>query len=153
MSVTLIQVMRFIPWEFILNLQFLRDVVPAQAGTHRATYLGLWNMGPRLRGDDRTCSPDGSKRDPGRPQSRSLPGTRGHSPQIELLEEIVAFVVDDDEGREVLHLDPPDRLHAELGIFHGLDLLDAVLGEVGRRAADRGEIEAAVLAAGLAHRG
>jgi hypothetical protein len=27
-------------------------VVPAQAGTHCAKYTGLWNMGPRLRGDD-----------------------------------------------------------------------------------------------------
>jgi hypothetical protein len=37
-------------------------------------------------------------------------------------------------------------------IFQRLDLLDAVLGEVRRRAADRGEIEAAVFLAGLAHR-
>jgi hypothetical protein len=28
-------------------------VVPAKAGTHNH---GLWNMGPRLRGDDRSCS-------------------------------------------------------------------------------------------------
>src|SRR5262245_29804830 len=27
-----------------------KSVVPAQAGTHRATYYGLWNMGPRFRG-------------------------------------------------------------------------------------------------------
>src|SRR5262245_62039886 len=27
-------------------------VVPAKAGTHRATNSVLWNMGPRLRGDD-----------------------------------------------------------------------------------------------------
>src|SRR5262245_46789604 len=27
-------------------------VVPAQAGTHRAPHTALWNMGPRLRGDD-----------------------------------------------------------------------------------------------------
>ena len=32
-------------------------------------------------------------------------------------------------------------------------MLDAVLGQAGRRAADRAEIEAAVLAAGLAHLG
>src|SRR5712672_4177086 len=74
------------------------------------------------------------------------------SSQIQFLEEVVALVVDHDEGREILHLDAPDRLHAELGIFHGLDLLDAMLGEVRRRAADRGEIEAAVLLTGLAHR-
>src|SRR5262245_25053869 len=29
-----------------------RSVVPAKAGTHRATACGLWNMDPRLRGDD-----------------------------------------------------------------------------------------------------
>src|SRR6267142_2715513 len=74
------------------------------------------------------------------------------SPQIQFLEEIIALVVDDDEGREILDLDAPDRFHAEFGIFHHLDLLDAVLGEVGRRTADRAEIKAAVLLAGLAHR-
>src|SRR5215510_2357707 len=79
-------------------------------------------------------------------QGRSLP-------QIQLLEEIVALVVDDYESRKILDLDAPDRLHAELGIFDDLDLLDAVLGEVGGRTADRAEIEAAVLLAGLAHRG
>src|SRR5262245_61040768 len=30
----------------------LTAVVPAQAETHRANYNGLWNMCPRLRGDD-----------------------------------------------------------------------------------------------------
>src|SRR5262249_33913324 len=74
------------------------------------------------------------------------------SPQIQFLEEVVALVVDHDEGREIFHLDPPDRLHAEPGIFHGLDLLDAMLGEVRRCAADGGEIKAAVLLAGLAYR-
>src|ERR1041384_7480698 len=73
------------------------------------------------------------------------------SPEIQFLEEVVALVVDDDEGREVLDLDAPDRLHAELGIFDHLDLFDAVLGEVRRRPADRGEVEAAVLGASLAH--
>src|SRR5262245_10371662 len=28
------------------------DVVPAKAGSHRATHAGLWDMGPRFRGDD-----------------------------------------------------------------------------------------------------
>jgi hypothetical protein len=59
-------------------------------------------------------------------------------------EEVVALVVDDDEGREVLDLDLPDRLHAELGVLEHLDLLDAVLGQARRRAADRAEVEAAV---------
>src|SRR5262249_31886984 len=75
------------------------------------------------------------------------------SPQIQFLEEIVALVVDHDEGGEILHLDFPDRLHAEFRIFHRFDLLDAMLGEICRRATDRGKIKAAVLLAGFAHRG
>src|ERR1700722_15686893 len=84
--------------------------------------------------------------------SRSPGGQPWGSPQIHLLEEIIALVIDDDEGRKILDFDAPDRLHAEFGIFHHLDLLDAVFGEIGRRPADRAEIEAAVLLAGLAHR-
>ena len=64
-------------------------------------------------------------------------------------EEVVALVVDDDEGREVLDLDLPDRLHAELGVLQHLDLADAVLGQAGGRAADRAEVEAAVALAGV----
>src|ERR1700730_7234020 len=74
-----------------------------------------------------------------------------YSTQIQLLEEVVALVVDDDEGRKIHDLDAPDRFHAELGIFDDLDLLDAVFGKVGRRAPDRTEIESAVLFAGLGH--
>src|SRR3954453_9275497 len=64
-------------------------------------------------------------------------------------EEVVALVVDDDEGGEVLDLDLPDRLHAELGVLQHLDRLDAVLGEPGGGAADRAEVEAAVRGARL----
>src|SRR3954464_912020 len=64
-------------------------------------------------------------------------------------EEVVALVVDHDEGGEVLDLDLPDRLHPELGILQHLDRLDAVLGEPGGGAADRPEVEAAVLVARL----
>src|SRR5258705_10369087 len=84
---------------------------------------------------------------------RVKPGNDGWvlpSPQIQFLEEIIALVVDDDEGREILDLDAPDRFHAEVGIFHHLDLLDAVLGEVRRRTADRAGIEATRLLAGVA---
>ena len=70
---------------------------------------------------------------------------------VDLGEEVVALVVDDDEGREVLDLDPPDRLHAELGVLQHLDLGDAVLGQPGRRAADRAQVEAAVVGAGVGH--
>src|ERR1700730_17153752 len=37
------------------------------------------------------------------------PGHRSPSPQIQFLEEIVALVVDDDEGRKILDFDAPDR--------------------------------------------
>src|SRR5258707_10277460 len=91
----------------------------------------------------RTIGGYGSRRSPGRQMDVS--------PQIQFLEEIIALVVDDDEGREIHHLDAPDRFHAELGIFHHLDLLDAVLGEVCGRSSDRAEVEAAMLLAGFAH--
>jgi hypothetical protein len=29
-----------------------KTVVPAKAGTHRVIHCSLWNMDPRLRGDD-----------------------------------------------------------------------------------------------------
>src|SRR5687767_5314519 len=59
------------------------------------------------------------------------------------VEEVVALVVDDDEGGEVLHLDPPHRLHAQLGVLEHLDLADAVLRQTGCRPTDRPEVEAA----------
>src|SRR5579862_9033589 len=70
-----------------------------------------------------------------------------------LSKKVIALVVDDDEGGEIDHLDPPDRFHAELGIFDDLDLLDAVLREPCRRAANRAQIEAAMLFARSAHLG
>src|SRR4051794_41923824 len=51
-------------------------------------------------------------------------------------EEVVALVVDDDEGREVLDLDTPYRFHAELGVLEHVDVTDAVLSQAGRRTAD-----------------
>ena len=42
-------------------------------------------------------------------------------PAADLLEEVVALVVDDDERREVDDLDLPHRLHAELGVLEHLD--------------------------------
>ena len=38
------------------------------------------------------------------------------------IEEIIALVIGDDEGREIFNLDPPDRFHAKFGIFQNLDL-------------------------------
>mmetsp|Transcript_47541 Transcript_47541/g.128272 ORF Transcript_47541/g.128272 Transcript_47541/m.128272 type:complete len:368 (-) Transcript_47541:832-1935(-) len=64
-------------------------------------------------------------------------------------EEVVAFVVHDNESREILDLDAPHRLHAELLVLDHFHLLDRVLREVGRRTADAAQIEAAVLLAGI----
>jgi 23S rRNA pseudouridine2605 synthase len=52
-----------------------KPVVPAKAGTHRAPRRGLWNMGPRFRGDDSTArTREPSKADA--PESR--PRVRKH---------------------------------------------------------------------------
>ena len=79
-------------------------------------------------------------------QSEYTPGSRASvtSAQIQFLEEVIALVVDDDEGGEVLDLDPPDRFHAEFGIFQHFDLLDAVLRQARGGAADGAEIKAAM---------
>src|SRR3954452_18441555 len=67
-------------------------------------------------------------------------------------EEVVAFVVDDDERGKVADLDLPDRFHSELRILEHLDLGDAVLRESRRGTADRTEIEAPVFLARIGHR-
>lgn len=43
---------------------------------------------------------------------------------LELLEEVVTFVVNEDECREILYTYLPYRLHTELWILHTLDRLD-----------------------------
>ena len=53
-------------------------------------------------------------------------------PTTSLGEEVVALVVDDDEGRKVLDLDLPDRLHPQLGELEDLDVLDAKAQEVAK---------------------
>ena len=72
-----------------------------------------------------------------------------HRAVVDLLEEVVALVVHEDEGREVFDLDLPDGFHAELGKFDDFDFLDVVLGEEGGGAADGAEVEAAVFLAGF----
>ncbi len=56
-------------------------------------------------------------------------------------EEVVALVIDDDKGREVLDLDLPNSFHAQFRVFQDLDLADAVLGQPRRRPADYQEME------------
>ena len=65
------------------------------------------------------------------------------------LEEVVAFVVNEDESWEIFYLNFPNSFHAEFGIFHALDTLDAAQRKDGCRAADGTEVEAAVLLAGI----
>ena len=71
------------------------------------------------------------------------------TPGPDALEEVVPLVVNEDEGREVFHLDLPDGFHAEFGELDDFDLLDVFLGEDGGGAADAAEVEAAVLLAGV----
>ena len=57
------------------------------------------------------------------------------SPQIQFLEEVVALVVDDDEGGEVFYFYAPDGFHAQVFEGDAFDFLDAVLGQAGGGAA------------------
>ena len=43
---------------------------------------------------------------------------------LELLEEIIALVIHEDKGREILYANLPYSLHTELRILHALDALD-----------------------------
>lgn len=70
---------------------------------------------------------------------------------LDLLEEVVAFVIHQDKRREVLHFNFPDRFHSQFRIRHALQTLDAVLRQHRRRAANAAEVEAAVLMAGVRH--
>ena len=57
----------------------------------------------------------------------SLLASGAGTPGFQLLEEVVALVIHQDKGGEVLHRDFPDGLHTQFGIFHALDALDAAL--------------------------
>ena len=73
------------------------------------------------------------------------------APGFQGLEEIVALVIDEDEGGEVFDVDLPDGLHAEFGILHALDALDGALREHGSHTADATQIEATILLTSLGH--
>lgn len=49
------------------------------------------------------------------------------APWLELLEEVVSLVIHKDEGWEVFHFNLPNSFHAEFGVFHTLNALDAAL--------------------------
>ena len=95
---------------------------------------------------ERTYTADATKgHDPIRIERLSASAVAG----LELLEEVIALVVHEDEGREVLNSDLPDGLHTQLGICHALNRGDALLRENGCDTADGTEIEATVLLAGV----
>src|SRR4051812_17225474 len=68
---------------------------------------------------------------------------------VDLLEEIVALVIDEDEGGEILDGDFPDGSHAEFGKCDDLLRPDVILGEKRRRATRGAEVEATVFLAGI----
>ena len=78
-----------------------------------------------------------------RPISPSVGGGRQRASDGPLCEEVVALVVDDDEGGEVLDLDLPDRLHAQLGVLEHLDLGGAASAPPVRGGASGGGARAA----------
>lgn len=61
---------------------------------------------------------------------------QGSATRLDLLEEVITLVVDEDKGREVLYLDFPDSLHAQLRILDALDALDVVLCQDSGRSTD-----------------
>ena len=72
-------------------------------------------------------------------------------PRLQLLEEIVALVIYEDECREVFYCNLPDSLHAELRVLYALDALDGTLGENCSHAADSTKVETSVLLASLCY--
>ena len=69
--------------------------------------------------------------------------------ESEFLEEVVTLVVNEDECREVFHMDLPDSLHSEFRVLYALDALDVVLRKDRCRTSDRAEVESAVLLASI----
>ena len=76
---------------------------------------------------------------------------RIRAPGLQLLEEVIALVIDEDEGGEVLDLNLPDGFHTQFGILHTLDALDARLAEYGGNTTDGSQIETTMLLARLCH--
>ena len=87
-----------------------------------------------------SCSPlDGRLRLPGGSQLYQR-----LKPFRQLAVKVLAFVIDNNEGREVFHVNAPNGLHAEVFVFQHLDVLDTVFGQPGGGSADGAEVESAV---------
>ena len=70
---------------------------------------------------------------------------------LDLLEEVIAFVIHQDKRREIFHFNFPDRFHTQFRVFHALQALDAALRQYGRRTTDTAQVEPAVLVARIRH--
>ena len=70
-------------------------------------------------------------------------------PRLQLLEEVVALVVYEDECWEVLYGNLTDCLHTELWVLYALDALNRTLRENGSYTTDSTEVETTMLLAGL----
>ena len=71
------------------------------------------------------------------------------SPRLQLLEEVVALIIYEDECREVLYGNLPDSLHTELWVLYALNALDRTLRENGSYTTDSTEVETTMLLASL----
>ena len=76
-------------------------------------------------------------------------GVRKKSDGVFAEEEVVALVVGDDEGGEVLHLYAANRLHAQFVILYGFYALDAIFGQSSGGTTDAAQVEAAMIFASL----
>ena len=84
-------------------------------------------------------------------QFTELLHTRRTLGRLDLFEEVVTFVIHEDERREVFHFNFPDRFHTQFRVLHALKALDTALRQHRRRATDATEVEAAVLVARVRH--
>ena len=72
-----------------------------------------------------------------------------HGTLADLLKEVVAFVIDEDEGGEVFHFDLPDRFHAEFGEVDHFLALDVFFGKEGGGSPGGAKVESAMLLASV----
>ena len=67
----------------------------------------------------------------------------------EVCEEIVAFVIYNDKGWEILHINLANGLHTELWEVYNLNRLDRVFSEDCSRTSDRAEVETTICLASI----
>ena len=67
---------------------------------------------------------------------RLLLNYRAPLARFELFKEVIAFIIHQDECREVLHFDFPDGFHAEFRILYALNRFDILLCQDSSRTTD-----------------